>query len=58
MSERTTYTTEDEIQFIDRLVKRKDGFLLVMYEATLRDRKVWGEMDRDRVIEHLRERMG
>lgn len=59
MSERTTWTTEDEIQFIDSL----KAYQLIMYAWVLRHngirkRKNWCEMDRKKVMQHLKERMG
>jgi hypothetical protein len=51
MSERTTWTTEDEIEFIDGLPTRRVS--LAEYIFVLRDRKDWGEMDRKAIWKHF-----
>ncbi|MFA5379688.1 MAG: hypothetical protein WC455_28275 [Dehalococcoidia bacterium] len=56
MSERTTWTTEDEIEFIDDLPTKRVS--LAEYILVLRDRKDWTGMDRKRIWWHLKERMG
>jgi len=54
MRERTTWTTEDEIKFIDSLKRA----MLRKYMRILVARRVWGEMDWKIVLKHLKERMG
>ncbi|MFA5379737.1 MAG: hypothetical protein WC455_28520 [Dehalococcoidia bacterium] len=61
MSERTTWTTEDEIQFIDSLPTKRVSlgkYAWVLRHNGLRKRKNWCDADRKEVFKHLKERMG
>ena len=56
MSERTTWTTQDEIRIINRLSRTG---LRKYYKGLIGPyKKHWGDVDRKKVIEHLKERMG
>lgn len=61
MSERMTFTTKDEIEFIDNLKPRitKDGkridrlTKLINYRKSILKRENWGEIDKDLSYTHL-----